>query len=45
MKRKNNVDPSANMIDALLIIGVVILASAGYDGWGWLIFILICRHL
>lgn len=45
MKRRNNIDSSANMVDALLVIGIVIIASSGYDGWGWLVAILICRHL
>jgi hypothetical protein len=45
MKRKNNLDPSDNQIDVLLILGIVIIASTGYDGWGWLVAILICRHL
>jgi hypothetical protein len=45
MRRRNNVEPTTNQIDALLIIGIVIIASTGYDGWGWLVAILICRHL
>lgn len=45
MRRKNNLDLSDNQIDALLIIGIVIIASTGYNGWGWLVAILICRHL
>jgi hypothetical protein len=45
MNKKNNIEPSTNQIDALLIIGIVIIASTGYDGWGWLVAILICRHL
>lgn len=44
MGKRNNVEPTSNQIDALLIIGAVIIASTGYDGWGWLVFILICRQ-
>ena len=31
-------------VDVALVLGITYLASNGYDGWGWLIFILILRN-
>lgn len=45
MSKKNNQGLSDNNIDALLIIGIIIIASTGYDGWGWLMALLIFRNL
>ena len=44
MKKKNNLDISDNQVDALLIIGIVIIASTGYDGWGWLLLFLFLKQ-
>jgi hypothetical protein len=39
MERRNN-----GWIDIVLVLGICYLISKGYDGWGWLIFILIIRN-
>ncbi len=39
MEKKNN-----GLIDIALVLGICYLASNGWDGWGWLIFILILRN-
>ena len=39
MERKNN-----GWIDIALVLGILYLISNGYDGWGWLICILILRN-
>jgi hypothetical protein len=31
-------------VDAFLVFAIMYLISNGYDGWGWLIFILILRN-
>ena len=31
-------------VDIALVMGIAYLASNGYDGWGWLIFILVLRN-
>ena len=31
-------------VDALLVLGICYLISNGWDGWGWLILILILRN-
>jgi hypothetical protein len=33
------------ILQALLLLGVVIIAASGHDGWGWLVFILILSML
>jgi hypothetical protein len=33
---------NTTILQVALITGIVILASAGVDGWGWLVFALIC---
>ena len=32
-----------DVIDILLIIGIIILAYNGKDGWGWLLFFLMIK--
>lgn len=38
MKNKNNI----TILQVALVAGITILAYAGVDGWGWLVFALIC---
>ncbi len=30
------------ILQVVLVIGIVYLAACGMDGWGWLVFALIC---
>ena len=39
MKDKNEI--ALNLLRAVIVAGVVILALNGRDGWGWLIFALV----
>jgi hypothetical protein len=33
---------NTTILQVALITGIVILASTGVEGWGWLVFALIC---
>jgi hypothetical protein len=33
-----------DLLDLVLVCGIVYLAANNLDGWGWLVFILLCRH-
>jgi hypothetical protein len=33
---------NTTIVQVVLITGVVILASIGVEGWGWLVFALLC---
>lgn len=39
MKEKIN---NTTILQVALIAGIVILASMGLEGWGWLVFALLC---
>lgn len=34
----------SNILDVLLIVGIVILAYNNRDGWGWLTLLLFLKH-
>lgn len=42
MANKTNYD-NRTLLQIALIAGIVILAANDLDGWGWLVFILLCR--
>lgn len=44
MSKKNKYNPEF-IIDVALIIAIALLAGNDVNGWGWLLFILILRHL
>ncbi len=38
MKNKTN----TTILQVALVAGITVLAYAGLEGWGWLLFVLIC---
>lgn len=40
-RNKTNYD-NKNLLQIALVAGIVILAANDLDGWGWLVFILLC---
>lgn len=39
MNRKNAIAVSCNALAALCVIAAVVLACAGKEGWGWMLFL------